>query len=83
MRADIVPGVVFPDYEVSDHTAKRRKLSVIFTQSREGREAKLRIFLYIDFLSGLASLRETNHGPFDSTDLSLTETQMWLNSDLD
>src|SRR5262245_35043704 len=27
MRADIVPGSTFPDYELSDHTAKRRKLS--------------------------------------------------------
>jgi peroxiredoxin len=27
MRADIVPGVIFPDYELSDHTATRRKLS--------------------------------------------------------
>jgi peroxiredoxin len=27
MRADIVPGANFPDYELSDHTAKRRKLS--------------------------------------------------------
>jgi peroxiredoxin len=27
MRADIVPGAVFPDYELTDHTAKRRKLS--------------------------------------------------------
>ena len=27
MRSDIVPGVIFPDYELSDHTAKRRKLS--------------------------------------------------------
>lgn len=27
MRADIVPGAVFPDYELSDHTAKRRKIS--------------------------------------------------------
>src|ERR1700752_527372 len=27
MRADIVAGAVFPDYELSDHTAKRRKLS--------------------------------------------------------
>lgn len=26
MRADIVSGAVFPDYELSDHTAKRRKL---------------------------------------------------------
>jgi len=29
MRADIVPGAVFPDYELSDHTATRRKLSVL------------------------------------------------------
>ncbi len=27
MRADIVPGATFPDYELSDHTAKRRNLS--------------------------------------------------------
>jgi peroxiredoxin len=27
MRADIVPGSAFPDYELSDHTAKRRNLS--------------------------------------------------------
>src|ERR1700757_5128005 len=27
MRSDIVPGAIFPDYELSDHTAKRRKLS--------------------------------------------------------
>ena len=27
MRSDIVPGAVFPDYELSDHNAKRRRLS--------------------------------------------------------
>ena len=27
MRPDITPGAIFPDYELSDHTAKRRKLS--------------------------------------------------------
>ena len=27
MRADIVPGAVFPDYELTDHAARRRKLS--------------------------------------------------------
>src|SRR6201987_6512942 len=27
MRAYIVPGARFPDYELTDHTAKRRKLS--------------------------------------------------------
>jgi peroxiredoxin len=27
MRADIVPGAVFPDYELTDHAANRRKLS--------------------------------------------------------
>ena len=27
MRADIVAGALFPDYELTDHTGKRRKLS--------------------------------------------------------
>jgi len=27
MRADIVPGAIFPDYELTDHASKRRKLS--------------------------------------------------------
>ena len=27
MRSDIVPGAKFPDYELTDHTRKRRKLS--------------------------------------------------------
>jgi len=27
VRADIVPGASFPDYELTDHTGKRRKLS--------------------------------------------------------
>ena len=27
MRADIVPGAVFPDYELTDHATRRRKLS--------------------------------------------------------
>ena len=29
MRADIVPGAVFPDYELTDHTKARRRLSVL------------------------------------------------------
>jgi peroxiredoxin len=29
MRADIVPGAVFPDYELTDHTGTRRKLSYL------------------------------------------------------
>jgi hypothetical protein len=27
MRFDFVPGALFPDYELTDHTGKRRKLS--------------------------------------------------------
>ena len=27
MREDIVAGAVFPDYELTDHTGKRRELS--------------------------------------------------------
>ena len=29
MRADIVPGATFPDYELTDHTGTRRRLSEI------------------------------------------------------
>jgi peroxiredoxin len=29
MRSDVVPGAVFPDYELSDHAGKRRKLSAL------------------------------------------------------
>ena len=29
MRSNIVPGAVFPDYELSDHAGKRRKLSAL------------------------------------------------------
>ncbi len=43
MRADIVAGAIFPDYELTDHTGKRRKLSdlqgrdpMILVLSREG-----------------------------------------------
>ncbi len=27
MRSEMVPGATFPDYELFDHIAKRRKLS--------------------------------------------------------
>src|ERR1700691_3772677 len=27
MRVDIIPGAIFPDYELTDHTKTRRKLS--------------------------------------------------------
>jgi peroxiredoxin len=33
MRSDIVPGATFPDYELSDHTGKRRKLSELQAQN--------------------------------------------------
>jgi peroxiredoxin len=29
MRADIVPGAIFPDYELTDHSGKRRTLSAL------------------------------------------------------
>ena len=32
MRSDIVPGAVFPNYELSDHTGKHRKLSELQAQ---------------------------------------------------
>ena len=27
MRSNVVPGSIFPDYELPDHTGQRRKLS--------------------------------------------------------
>ena len=43
MRSDIVPGAVFPDYELPDHTTKRRRLSelqgqhpMVLVLSRDG-----------------------------------------------
>ncbi len=33
MRADVIPGAIFPDYELSDHTAKRHRLSEFAGQS--------------------------------------------------
>ena len=33
MRHDMIPGAVLPDYELSDHTAKRRKLSALQGQN--------------------------------------------------
>jgi len=32
MRVDIIPGAVFPDYELSDHKGKHRKLSALQQQ---------------------------------------------------
>ena len=29
MRADIQPGAAFPDYELADHTGRKRRLSEI------------------------------------------------------
>ena len=59
MRPDILPGSVFPDYELSDHTATRRKLSdlqgpdpMVLVLSRGGycpkdrRQAELLVQLY-------------------------------------
>ena len=34
MRADIVASAVFPDYELTDHTGKRRKLRRICARPR-------------------------------------------------
>ncbi len=32
MQSDIIPGATFPNYELFDHTAKRRKLSELQAQ---------------------------------------------------
>ncbi len=36
MRSDIVPGGIFPDYELSDHTARHWKLSDLQGQHNSG-----------------------------------------------
>jgi len=36
MRADIIPVCKFPDYELSDRTGKRRKLSELQAQDLSG-----------------------------------------------
>jgi hypothetical protein len=36
MRADIIPGSKFSDYELSDDTGKRRKLSELQAQDLSG-----------------------------------------------
>ena len=45
MRSDMVPGAVFPDYELSDHTAKRRKLSELQGPASHGSRAQPRKLL--------------------------------------
>src|SRR6202522_4396108 len=69
MRADIVPGSVFPNYELSDHTATRRKLSelqgqhpMVLVLSRGGfcpkdrRQAELLVQLHREMEVGYSRL---------------------------
>ena len=37
MRADIAAGAVFPDYELTDHTGERRKLSDLQGPDEKGK----------------------------------------------
>jgi peroxiredoxin len=69
MRSDIVPGAKFPDYELSDHTGKHRKLSelqssdpMILVLSRGGfcpkdrRQAELLLQLHREIEVGYCQL---------------------------
>ena len=69
MRADIVPGAIFPDYELPDHTTKRRKLSelqgphpMVLVLSRGGfcpkdrRQAELLVQFYREMEVGYCRL---------------------------
>jgi hypothetical protein len=69
MRPDIIPGAMFPDYELSDHSAKRRKLSelqgpnpMLLVLSRGGycpkdrRQAELLVALYREIEVGYCRL---------------------------
>jgi hypothetical protein len=41
MREDIIPGTIFPDYELTDHSTKRRKLSELQGQHPMNMRLKL------------------------------------------
>jgi peroxiredoxin len=69
MRSDIVAGAVFPDYELTDHTGERRKLSdlqgpdpLILVLSRGGfcprdqRQAEGLVHLYREMEVGYSRL---------------------------
>ena len=45
MRSYIVPGAVFPDYELSDHREKRQKLSDLQQQDPNDTGAQPRCLL--------------------------------------
>jgi peroxiredoxin len=74
MRADIVAGAVFPDYELTDHTGKHRKLSdlqgpdpMILVLSRGGycpkdlRQALFFKCLYADLIPAMRAQVEVRH----------------------
>ena len=69
MRADIVPGAIFPDYQLPDHATKRRKLSelqgphpMVLVLSRGGfcpkdrRQAELLVQFYREMEVGYCRL---------------------------
>jgi len=45
MRSDIVPGGIFPDYELPDHTGKLRKLSELQGDDPLSSASRIRTFL--------------------------------------
>ena len=74
MRSDIVPGAPFPDYELTDHTAKRRKLSelqgphpMVLVLSRGGfcpkdrRQAELLVQLHRELEVGILPSSHDKH----------------------
>jgi hypothetical protein len=50
MRHDIVPGAVFPDYALPDHTEKVRKLSELQVRLRGGAHSLALTFLRLNSL---------------------------------
>src|SRR5260370_28893837 len=81
MRSDIVPGAIFPNYELSDHTAKHRKLSelqgqdpMVLVLSRGGycpndrRQAQRLLELHRQPEAGYCPpLTTTTHPPFETS----------------
>lgn len=78
MRSDIVPGAIFPDYGLSDHTGKRRKISelqgqdpMILVLSRGGfcpqerRQAEEIVQLHRELEVGYCRTRHDQHRQYN------------------
>jgi hypothetical protein len=88
MRADILPGSVFPDYELTDHTATRRRLSdlqgqnpMVLVLSRGGfcpkdrRQSELLVQLHREM--DIAEYTDPAHNPMIAHTIILEPGLVW------